>query len=328
MPATGGRQPETIGKPDTPFGEIEEMIDQVDAKFNRFKNFDVKLGNPPMDHHHYDIFNLKAWKNPISSIHQTTMKCELRTFAKNVPRWVFARSYEHRVDLMRAAIIGPPNTPYHGCLFFFDIKFPENYPDKPPKIYYRSYGLDLHPSLRPDGKITILPLSENKWYDRLKQNYLPRITNKKWNPDDESNNLMLVFHAIRDALTTVKLEPHDKSNRKTFALSCQKMVRVLKEPPSDFRDFVQGYFRKMGHTILLNFRENEYYDSLVMIDLFVKMFKVFEGNGAYCKHHLCFLRLIDEKDCGVDVKAKIRELEEVTTVSVKGCTRFRYEVCG
>ncbi|GER44362.1 transcription factor [Striga asiatica] len=89
------------------------------------------------------------------------------------------------------------------------------------------------------------------------------------------------------------------------------MMRVLKEPPSGFRDFVQGYFRKMAHTILLNFREKEYYDSLVMIDLFVKMFKVFEENGAYCKHHLWFLRLIDENNCcGVDVKATIRELEE------------------
>ncbi|GER35398.1 ubiquitin conjugating enzyme [Striga asiatica] len=227
MPETGDRQPE--------FGEIEEIIDEVDAKFNRFKNFDVKLNHPPLDHHHYDLFNLKSWKNPISTTHnKTAIQNELKTFAKNVPSWIFARSYKHRIDLMRAAIIGPPNTPFHGCLFFFDLKFPENYPEKPPKIHYRPYGLDLHPSLlRTDGKITILPLSENKWYDRLKQNYLPGIANKKWNPD-ESNNLMLVFRAIRDELTAVKLEPRDKNNRKIFALTCQKMMRVLKEPPSDF----------------------------------------------------------------------------------------------
>lgn len=36
------------------------------------------------------------------------------------------------MDLIRAAIVGAPGTPYHDNLFFFDIYLPPEYPHEPP----------------------------------------------------------------------------------------------------------------------------------------------------------------------------------------------------
>lgn len=39
-----------------------------------------------------------------------------------------------RMDLLRAAMVGPAGTPYHDGLFFFDIKLPHDYPATPPQV--------------------------------------------------------------------------------------------------------------------------------------------------------------------------------------------------
>lgn len=45
---------------------------------------------------------------------------------------IYVHAFEERMDLMRAAIVGAPGTPYHDGLFFFDICFPLEYPNEPP----------------------------------------------------------------------------------------------------------------------------------------------------------------------------------------------------
>jgi len=45
---------------------------------------------------------------------------------------IYVRVAEDRMDLLRAAIIGPKGTPYHDGLFFFDVHIPSSYPSGPP----------------------------------------------------------------------------------------------------------------------------------------------------------------------------------------------------
>lgn len=45
---------------------------------------------------------------------------------------IYVRVWEERIDLLRAALVGAPGTPYHDGLFFFDISLPSDYPYEPP----------------------------------------------------------------------------------------------------------------------------------------------------------------------------------------------------
>ncbi|CAB5375034.1 unnamed protein product [Rhizophagus irregularis] len=50
-----------------------------------------------------------------------------------------------------AAIIGPPNSPYSGGVFFLDIHFPIGYPLKPPTVIFKTKV--YHPNINGDGCI-------------------------------------------------------------------------------------------------------------------------------------------------------------------------------
>ena len=62
-----------------------------------------------------------------------------------------------------ALIIGPPDTPYFGGYYFFEIKYPSDYPHTPPKVTYRTNGnkIRFNPNLYTCGKVCISLL--NTW---------------------------------------------------------------------------------------------------------------------------------------------------------------------
>lgn len=47
---------------------------------------------------------------------------------------IFVRAMNGRLDLLRAMITGPEDTPYANGVFFFDIFLPSSYPSKPPQV--------------------------------------------------------------------------------------------------------------------------------------------------------------------------------------------------
>ena len=62
-----------------------------------------------------------------------------------------------------AMIVGPPETPYFGGFYFFEISYPYDYPHSPPKVKYctNSNGIRFNPNLYTCGKVCVSLL--NTW---------------------------------------------------------------------------------------------------------------------------------------------------------------------
>ncbi|KAI6243798.1 putative ubiquitin-conjugating enzyme protein 17 [Aphelenchoides fujianensis] len=62
---------------------------------------------------------------------------------------------EARCDVLKVLITGPSKTPYENGLFEFDVFFPSNYPNSPPKVSFLTTGggqIRFNPNLYADGK--------------------------------------------------------------------------------------------------------------------------------------------------------------------------------
>ena len=64
----------------------------------------------------------------------------------------------------QASIMGPPDSPYQGGVFFLKIQFPTDYPFKPPMVAFttRIY----HPNIDSNGSIC-LDILASKWSPAL-----------------------------------------------------------------------------------------------------------------------------------------------------------------
>ena len=70
--------------------------------------------------------------------------------------------------IWQATIMGPSETAYEGGVFFLDIKFPKEYPFKPPKVYFITKI--YHPNINSSGAICL---------DILKDQWSPALTISK-----------------------------------------------------------------------------------------------------------------------------------------------------
>nr|GBL54609.1 Ubiquitin-conjugating enzyme E2 [Araneus ventricosus]GBL54672.1 Ubiquitin-conjugating enzyme E2 [Araneus ventricosus] len=60
--------------------------------------------------------------------------------------------------------MGPPDSPYQGGVFFLSIRFPKNYPFKPPKVKFTTKI--YHPNIDNNGNIC-LDILDTAWSPAL-----------------------------------------------------------------------------------------------------------------------------------------------------------------
>ncbi|KAF5189351.1 Ubiquitin-conjugating enzyme [Thalictrum thalictroides] len=215
-----------------------------------FKPFDIV--RDASDHHFLGSnHNGKDCKDKVM---KTIMK-EWKILEQNLPESIFVRVYEERIDLLRAAIVGPPFTPYYNGLFFFDFCFPKDYPARPPTVYYHSFGLRLNPNLYSNGYVCLSLL--NTWNGQKVE---------KWNKSQST--VLQVLLSLQALVLNEKPcfnEPGIRSmagksswekrslayNEETWVKSCKTMIFLLHTPRKHFEEFIIEHFREQAQTILL-----------------------------------------------------------------------------
>ncbi|KXT18866.1 hypothetical protein AC579_3557 [Pseudocercospora musae] len=83
---------------------------------------------------------------------------EIARLEAGLPNGVFIRYAESQPHIMKAVIVGPKETPYENGLFEFDILCDASFPNRPPKVDFRTTGggrVGFNPNLYADGKVCL-----------------------------------------------------------------------------------------------------------------------------------------------------------------------------
>ena len=108
-----------------------------------------------LNHHHFQLQQKSA------TLNTRKMFQELSAYKVALPieygSSIFVRAVEDRLDLLRALILGPEDTPYANGCFVFDI-YLKNYPKEPPAVHFLNTGggrVRFNPNLYPCGKVCL-----------------------------------------------------------------------------------------------------------------------------------------------------------------------------
>ena len=158
--------------------DLQSLYSRLPVSAATFASFTV-LSNP---NSHY--FLSVPFPTAPPSTFTKKVRADMRLLRLHLPAGIHVVTYEGRMDLLRAVIVGPRWTPFFSSLFMFDIYLPHTYPTVPPSVHYYSHGLRLHPNLYVDGKVCLSLL--NTWNGR---------TNERWQP--ESTTLLQVLLSLQ-----------------------------------------------------------------------------------------------------------------------------------
>lgn len=78
-------------------------------------------------------------------------------FNENRPDGIYLYVNKKDITKQYSLILGPENTPYFGGFFFFEIKYPSDYPKSSPKVKFLTIDniTRFNPNLYADGKVCL-----------------------------------------------------------------------------------------------------------------------------------------------------------------------------
>jgi len=122
---------------------------------------------------------------------QTTARIqrELAEMTKRPPALCSAGPVSGNMKEWIATLVGPPTSPYQGGLFKLSIKFPSDYPNKPPAVVFLTKI--YHLNVAEDGYICLDILDHTK----------------SWSPNISVGNILLAICAL-----LTKPNPNDPLN--------------------------------------------------------------------------------------------------------------------
>ncbi|XP_065835083.1 probable ubiquitin-conjugating enzyme protein 17 [Oscarella lobularis] len=120
----------------------------------------LQFGSATIKKHHYATETRSGFPPPPAQIFRIAQ--ELSSLSSSLPLTcstsVFVRTDDDQINLMKALITGPEDTPYSNGCFEFDIFFPASYPKGPPKVNLQTTGsgaVRFNPNLYNCGKVCL-----------------------------------------------------------------------------------------------------------------------------------------------------------------------------
>lgn len=107
--------------------------------------------------HHYQATSIHAGRPLIRRLAQEFTDLS-RSLPLNVDSSVFLRTKESALNFAQMLIIAPDATPYARGVFLFDVAFPSEYPNAPPKVNLQTTGagsVRFNPNLYNCGKVCL-----------------------------------------------------------------------------------------------------------------------------------------------------------------------------
>lgn len=138
----------------------------------------------------------------------------------------------------KAMIIGPDDTPYARCPFFFTFEFTHKYPFKPPKAVFRTGNgkARLHPNLYVDGKVCLSML--NTW------------SGPSWSSCNSFRSVLIAIQSIMND-NPITSEPSYEDEKKKKGSKAQKyhdtvqhecysiaLTNQITKVPSGFEEYI------------------------------------------------------------------------------------------
>ncbi|ORZ29579.1 hypothetical protein BCR44DRAFT_23318 [Catenaria anguillulae PL171] len=191
---------------------------------------------------------------PMSAALMRAIRKEHALFA-NLPDGILVRSFADRMDLLVVLVFGPLDTPYARCPFLFEIQFPADYPNSPPKVYHvNKSGGRLNPNLHEDGKLCLSLLGT--WSG---------VGSESWNPATSTILQLLVsvqglilikepYYLEPGFMKFTKTEDGEANSRayseRTVILSVKNMISLVDRPPVYFKDALYAYYSVHGKDLI------------------------------------------------------------------------------